>query len=56
MGRNAWFIWLYAPAKRHWLRGEYQEAYEAFRHAYVGDLWLTHLDMAYTLPFLDRPR
>ena len=25
MGTNASFIWWYAPAKRHWLRGEYQE-------------------------------
>ena len=42
------------PAKRHWLRGEYSEAYEAFQHSYWEWLWLSHLDLAYTLPFLGR--
>jgi tetratricopeptide (TPR) repeat protein len=45
--------WL-APAKRHWFRGEYQEAYDAFQHSYVEWFWLSHLDLAYTLPFLGR--
>jgi hypothetical protein len=53
-GPNASFSWWYAPAKRHWISSEYQEAYDDFRHAYVEGLWLTHLDQAYTLPFLGR--
>jgi tetratricopeptide (TPR) repeat protein len=43
-----------APAKRHWFRGEYQEAYEAFQRSYQESMWLSHLDLAYTLPFLGR--
>jgi TolB-like protein len=54
MGVGASYAWWYGPAKRHWVRGEYQAAYEAFRHAYVERLFLTHLDQAYTLPFLNR--
>ena len=46
--------WWLAPAKRHWIRGEYQEAYEAFQRSYDEELWLSHLDLAYTLPFLGR--
>jgi tetratricopeptide (TPR) repeat protein len=42
------------PAKRHWFRGEYQEAYEAFQRSYVDSIWLSHLDLAYALPFLGR--
>jgi hypothetical protein len=34
--------------------GEYQPALDAFRQAFVEQLWLSHLQMAYTLPFLDR--
>ena len=30
------------------------EAYEAFQRAYIELLWLSHLDLAYTLPFLCR--
>ena len=41
-------------AKRAWFRGEYQEAYEAFQRAYIESFWLSHLDLAYTLPFLGR--
>jgi adenylate cyclase len=47
-------FWWLAPAKRHWIRGEYQEAYEAFQHSYLEWFWLSHLDLAYTLPFLGR--
>src|SRR5271165_2825926 len=47
-------FWWLAPAKRHWLRGEYQEAYDAFQHSYLEWYWLSHLDLAYTLPFLGR--
>jgi tetratricopeptide (TPR) repeat protein len=46
--------WWWAIAKRHWFHGDYQPALDAFRHAFVEQLWLSHLQMAYTLPFLDR--
>jgi adenylate cyclase len=46
--------WWLVPAKRHWFRGEYQEAYDAFQHSYLEWFWLSHLDLAYTLPFLGR--
>ena len=46
--------WWWPTAKRAWLRGEYQEAYEAFQHGYFESFWLSHLDLAYTLPFLGR--
>ena len=29
-GSNSSFIWWYGPAKRHWWRGEYQQALEYF--------------------------
>jgi TolB-like protein len=51
---NASFNWWFAPAKRHWWRGEYQQALEDFRHAYFEGFWLSHLDQSYTLPFLGR--
>jgi tetratricopeptide (TPR) repeat protein len=54
IGPNAPNLWWYASGKRHWFRGEYQEAYESFRRGYVEQLWLTHLNMAYTLASLDR--
>ncbi|MCC8956123.1 hypothetical protein H8B02_22630 [Bradyrhizobium sp. Pear77] len=53
-GPSASYNWWYAPAKRHWWRGEYQQALEDFRHAYIDGFWLSHLDQAYTLPFLNR--
>jgi tetratricopeptide (TPR) repeat protein len=46
--------WWWASAKDHWFRGRYQPALDAFRQAFVEQLWLSHLQMAYTLPFLDR--
>jgi tetratricopeptide (TPR) repeat protein len=46
--------WWLAPAKRHWFRGEYPEAYDAFQRSYLESFWLSHLDLAYTLPFLGR--
>jgi TolB-like protein/DNA-binding winged helix-turn-helix (wHTH) protein len=46
--------WWWAIAKRHWFRGEYQPALGAFQQAFVEQLWLSHLQMAYTLPFLER--
>jgi tetratricopeptide (TPR) repeat protein len=53
-GPSAAPYWWWAKAKRAWLRGEYQEAYEAFQRAYIESFWLSHLDLAYTLPFLGR--
>jgi TolB-like protein/DNA-binding winged helix-turn-helix (wHTH) protein len=46
--------WWWAIAKRHWFRSEYPAALDAFRQAFVEQLWLSHLQMAYTLPFLGR--
>ena len=48
-----WWLW-YPVAERHWVRGEYQEAFDAFQHANIEGFWLSHLDLAFTLPFLDR--
>ena len=44
--------WWWPTAKR--VKGEYQEAYEAFQHGYFESFWLSQLDLAYTLPFLGR--
>jgi TolB-like protein len=46
--------WWWPAAKRAWFRGEYEEAYEDFQRAYIESFWLSHLDLAYTLPFLGR--
>jgi TolB-like protein len=46
--------WWWAIAKDHWFRGRYEPALDAFRQAFVEQLWLSHLQMAYTLPLLDR--
>lgn len=46
--------WWWPAAKRAWFRGEYQEAYDAFQRGYIESFWLSHLDLAYTLPFLGR--
>lgn len=46
--------WWWAIAKRAWAREEYELAFDGFRQSYVEQLWLSHLHMAYTLPFLDR--
>lgn len=51
-GTPRWWWW--ASAKRHWASGEYQPALDAFRQGYVEQLWLSRLQMAYTLPFLER--
>ena len=34
--------------------GEYQPALDDFLHAYLEGFWLSHLDQAYTLPYLSR--
>jgi TolB-like protein len=46
--------WWWAIAKRAWAREDYGLAFDAFRQSYVEQLWVSHLHMAYTLPFLDR--
>jgi adenylate cyclase len=51
---NASYLWWLGPAKRHWWRGEYQPALDDFLHSYLEGFWLSHLDQAYTLPFLGR--
>jgi TolB-like protein len=48
--------WWWAPAKRAFAYGDYAEAFVAFRQSYVEQLWISHLHMAYTLPFLDRTK
>ena len=53
-GPSAAPFWWWPKAKRAWFRGDYPEAYEAFQRAYIESLWLSHLDLAYTLPFLGR--
>ena len=53
-GPSAQPDWWWPAAKRAWLKGEYQEAYEDFQRAYMESFWLSHLDLAYTLPFLGR--
>lgn len=53
-GPSAPRFWWWAIAKRHWVRGEYEDALAAFRKSYVKDFWLTELEMAYTLPLLGR--
>lgn len=51
-GTPRWWWW--AIAKGAWAHGDYTKAFNAFRQSYVEQLWVSHLHMAYTLPFLDR--
>lgn len=46
--------WLFAIAKRHYINGDYQEALDVFEQAFNERNWLSHLQLAYTLPYLDR--
>lgn len=46
--------WWWASAKRAFAHGDYARAFDDFRKSYVEQLWISHLHMAYTLPFLDR--
>jgi DNA-binding winged helix-turn-helix (wHTH) protein len=48
--------WWWAPAKRAFAHGNYAEAFDGFRQSYVEQLWISHLHMAYTLPYLDRTK
>ncbi len=53
-GPSAQASWWQAAANKHWLRGEYAQAYDAFQHSYVESSWLSQLQLAYALPPLDR--
>jgi len=44
--------WLFAIAKQYYAKGEYQSALRVFRKAYNENNWLSHLQLAYTLPYL----
>lgn len=46
--------WLFAPAKRHYVRGEYEQALALFDKSFNERNWLSHLQRAYTLPYLGR--
>lgn len=46
--------WWWAIAKCAWAHDDYARAFDAFRQSYVEQHWVSHLHMAYTLPFLDR--
>ena len=46
--------WWWAPAKRGFAFRRLYRRFDAFRRSYVEQLWISHLHMAYTLPFLDR--
>jgi TolB-like protein len=46
--------WWWAIAKRAFAHNDYKRAFETFRESYVEQLWISHLHMAYTLPFLGR--
>ena len=46
--------WWWAIAKRAFAHDDHVRAFDAFRKSYVEQLWISHLHMAYTLPFLDR--
>jgi TolB-like protein len=53
-GTPRWWWW--ALGKRAFAHGDHAEAFDAFRQSYVEQLWISHLHMAYTLPFLDRTK
>ncbi len=46
--------WNYVIAKRHYIHGRYQQAYDEFLKVHNEQNWLSHLMMVYTLPFLGR--
>jgi len=51
-GAPRWWWW--ATAKDHYRKGEYEQALEYFRRAYVDQNWLDHLHLAYTLPYVGK--
>ena len=46
--------WLFPLAKRHYANENYEEALKYFRLAFNERNWLSHLQLAYTLPHLGR--
>ena len=46
--------WWWATATDHYRKGEYEQALEYFRRAYVERNWLDHLHLAYTLPYVGK--
>lgn len=46
--------WYFALAKNHYRVAEYDEAYKYFLKGFDERNWLSHLQLAYTLPHLDR--
>jgi adenylate cyclase len=46
--------WWRSLGDREWLRGEYQQAYNLFQRSYVEQNWVSHMELAKTLPFLGR--
>ncbi len=46
--------WWMGIAKTHYVKREYSEAYAMFLKAYDERNWLSHLQLAYTLPYLGR--
>lgn len=46
--------WYMSEAKWHYKRGEYQQAYDIFIKSFNERNWLSHLQLAYTLPHLGR--
>jgi adenylate cyclase len=51
-GAPRWWWW--ATAKDHYRKGEYEQALEYFRRAYVAQNWLDHLHLAHTLPYVGK--
>ena len=51
-GAPRWWWW--ATAKDLYHKGEYEQALEYFRRAYVEQNWLYHLHLAFTLPYVGR--
>ncbi len=49
--KNWWYM---AEAKWYYRRGEYQQAYDIFIKSFNERNWLSHLQLAYTLPHLGR--
>jgi TolB-like protein len=53
-GPSAPSWWWWVIAKDYWVRGDYLNAFDTFQKSYVEQFWLSHLQMAYALPFLGR--
>jgi class 3 adenylate cyclase/TolB-like protein len=46
--------WWWAIGMDHYRKGEYDQALDDFRRAYVEQNWLDHLHLAFTLPYLGK--